>query len=56
MLAHKSTGDKGVLFTVKYMEKFEEMEKQLKDLKPQISEKEQMLLKLFRVKQIINIK
>lgn len=47
LLAHKSTGDKGVAFTIKYMEKFEEMERQLKELKPQISEKEQMLLKLF---------
>lgn len=47
LLAHKSTGKKGTLFTVKYMERFKEMEKQLKDLKPQISEKEQMLLKLF---------
>lgn len=47
MLAHKSTGDKGILFTVKYMEKFEQMEEQLKNQVPQISEKEQMLLKLF---------
>lgn len=29
LLAHKSTGEKGVLFTVKYMERFEEMEKAL---------------------------
>lgn len=29
LLAHKSTGEKGILFTVKYMEKFEAMEKAL---------------------------
>lgn len=29
-LAHKSTGDKGILFTVKYMERFELMEEKLK--------------------------
>lgn len=29
LLAHKSTGEKGILFTVKYMERFEEMEKAL---------------------------
>lgn len=30
MLAHKSTGEKGVIFTHRYMQKFEEMEKILK--------------------------
>ena len=30
LLAHKSTGEKGVLFTIKYMERFDEMEQQLK--------------------------
>ena len=33
LLAHKSTGEKGVLFTVKYMDRFEQMEKQLKQQK-----------------------
>ena len=46
-LAHKSTGTKGNVFTLKYMQRFKEMEEQLKNLTPQISEKEQMLLKLF---------
>lgn len=32
MLAHKSTGDKGVIFTHLYMQRFEEMEKVLKEL------------------------
>lgn len=31
LLAHKSTGQKGVLFTVKYMERFEKMEKEIKN-------------------------
>lgn len=30
MLAHKSTGDKGIIFTHKYMERFEQMEKHIK--------------------------
>ena len=37
LLAHKSTGEKGVLFTVKYMDRFEQMEKQInkpKNLSP----------------------
>lgn len=32
LLAHKTTGEKGVLFTVKYMEKFEAMEKALSNM------------------------
>lgn len=31
LLAHKSTGEKGILFTVKYMEKFNAMENALKN-------------------------
>ena len=31
-LAHKTTGEKGDLFTIRYMNKFEEMEKALKEL------------------------
>ncbi|WP_415335626.1 Rha family transcriptional regulator [Clostridium perfringens] len=31
MLAHKSTGDKGILFTAKYIERFHEMENQIRD-------------------------
>lgn len=46
-LSHKSTGTKGNIFTLKYMQRFKEMEEQLKSQVPQISEKEQMLLKLF---------
>lgn len=36
LLAHKSTGEKGILFTVKYMEKFEEMRKELEEAKPKL--------------------
>ncbi|HFC9286514.1 TPA: Rha family transcriptional regulator [Clostridium perfringens] len=31
MLAHKSTGAKGILFTAKYIERFHEMENQIRD-------------------------
>ena len=31
-LAHKSTGEKGIIFTDRYMDKFEAMEKALKEL------------------------
>ena len=31
-LAHKSTGEKGIIFTDRYMDKFEAMEKTLKEL------------------------
>lgn len=34
LLAHKSTGQKGILFTIKYMEKFNAMEKALLTHKP----------------------
>lgn len=30
-LAHKSTGEKGIVFTARYMDRFEEMEKTLKE-------------------------
>ena len=33
MLAHKSTGEKGVIFTHKYMERFEQMENHIKQQK-----------------------
>ena len=35
LIAHKTTGDKGVLFTVRYIERFEEMEKHIKQQVPQ---------------------
>ena len=35
MLAHKSTGDKGIIFTHKYMERFEQMENHIKQQVPQ---------------------
>lgn len=31
LIAHKTEGEKGVLFTIKYMERFEELEKAVKD-------------------------
>ena len=35
LIAHKTTGDKGVLFTVRYMERFEQMENHIKQQVPQ---------------------
>lgn len=34
LIAHKTEGEKGVMFTVKYMERFEEMENQLQNQLP----------------------
>ena len=34
LIAHKSRGEKGIVFTVKYMERFEEMEKKLQKQLP----------------------
>ena len=34
LIAHKSSGEKGIVFTVKYMERFEEMEKKLQKNMP----------------------
>ena len=34
LIAHKSSGEKGIVFTVKYMERFEEMEKKLQKQLP----------------------
>ena len=46
-LAHKSTGTKGNLFTVRYMDKFDEMERTLKLNTPQLSRKEQLQLQIL---------
>ena len=46
-LAHKSTGTKGNIFTAKYMQRFNEMEKELQNQTPQLSEKDMLRLKLF---------
>lgn len=46
MLAHKSTGNKGVLFTHKYMERFEQMEQVLHNPYAHLSPELQMLIKL----------
>lgn len=35
-LAHKSTGEKGIVFTARYMDRFEEMEKTLKEQQPKV--------------------
>lgn len=43
MLAHKSTGDKGIIFTHKYMERFEQMEKAIQER----NEKASLLLAIY---------
>ena len=47
MLGNKLQGEKGILFTAKYVERFNQMEEQIKNNKPQISEKDKLLLNLF---------
>ncbi|MGL5715214.1 MAG: phage regulatory protein/antirepressor Ant [Paraclostridium sp.] len=46
-LAHKTIGEKGVLFTVKYMEKFKQLEEENKMLKEAVNEKAQLLLQIY---------
>lgn len=46
-LANKFTGEKGILFTAKYVKRFNEMEKQIKSNELGISEKDRLLLGLF---------
>lgn len=38
MLAHKSTGEKGIIFTAKYIERFAEMEQELDEIKEVVEE------------------
>ena len=45
-LAHKTTGEKGDLFTIRYMNKFEEMEQYIKEQVPQLTEEDQAILSI----------
>lgn len=47
MLAHKSTGERGVVFTHKYMKRFEELENENNMLKETLSQRDKLLLSLF---------
>ena len=48
MLANKMTGEKGILFTAKYVKKFSEMEKVLLEQNtPSLTKKQELQLKLF---------
>ncbi len=49
-LAHKTTGKKGVLFTVKYMERFEEMERIIKEQKLELSARDKGILDIVNSK------
>ena len=47
-LAHKTTGEKGDLFTIRYMNKFEEMEQYIKEQQvPQLTEKQMLQLQIL---------
>ena len=47
-LAHKTTGEKGDLFTIRYMNKFEEMEQYIKEQQvPQLTEKQMSQLQIL---------
>ncbi|MTP72904.1 hypothetical protein GMB80_08155 [Turicibacter sanguinis] len=48
MLAHKSTGNKGILFTHKYMERFEQMKKAIQER----NEKASLLLAIYEGGQV----
>lgn len=47
-LAHKSTGEKGVKFTIAYMEKFNELEKENKELKEKLTKEDELALLVYR--------
>lgn len=48
MLANKMTGEKGILFTARYVKKFNEMEKLLLEQNtPSLTKKQELQLKLF---------
>lgn len=51
LIAHKTNGEKGVLFTVKYMDRFEEMENYIKGNKSAIcsNERAKTTLELFQM-------
>ncbi|MCC0698476.1 phage regulatory protein/antirepressor Ant [Clostridioides sp. ZZV15-6383] len=49
-LAHKTTGEKGVLFTAKYMERFEEMERIIKGQKLELSARDKGILDIVNSK------
>lgn len=47
-IAHKTTGEKGDLFTIRYMNKFEEMEQYIKEQQvPQLTEKQMLQLQIL---------
>lgn len=47
-LAHKSTGEKGIVFTARYMDRFEEMEQYIKEQQvPQLTEKQMLQLQIL---------
>ena len=56
LIAHKSTGEKGVMFTVKYMERFNEMEQKLKSPYLGMSKELQAIFTIDQKQQEIEIK
>lgn len=47
MLANKMTGEKGILFTARYVKKFEEMEEYIKQQIPQLTRKQELQLTIL---------
>ncbi|MBS5985263.1 phage regulatory protein/antirepressor Ant [Clostridium sp.] len=47
MLGNKQQGEKGILFTAKYVERFNKMEQALRNQVPQLSEKQQCILAIY---------
>ena len=47
VLGNRLQGKKGILFNIKYVERFNQMEEYIKNNKPQMSEKDRLLLNLF---------
>lgn len=46
-LAHKSTGEKGIVFTDRYMTRFQQMEQYIKEQQPQLTEKQMLQLQIL---------
>lgn len=47
LLGNKQQGEKGIMFSAKYVERFNNMEKALQNQKPQLTPQEQLALQLF---------
>lgn len=55
-LAHKTTGEKGVIFTDKYMDRFEEMEREIKNPFSRLSKELQAIFTIDKKQQEMEVK